>query len=313
MTKQTLRVAAVQMQAVLGDVDANLAQAERLVRGAFDQGARWVVLPEFFTSAMAFHPTMLDAARPLDGEPTQLLLRLAREHGGVVGGSFIALRGGQAYNTFVLALPDGSVSFHDKDQPTQWENCYYVGGDDEGLLDTPAGTVGAALCWELIRTRTVRRLQGRVGFVVAGACWWSLPDAAPPDHPLRAQNLALLRAAPVTFARMLGVPVVLSSHAGVFEGYRPPDETALQKRRHLGETQIVDGHGEVLARMSRSDGQGVVVAEITPGAVGGPRVPIPDGFWIPDLPQPFLRAWEDLNRHGQEYYQSTTLPYREPR
>jgi len=46
----------------------------------------------------------------------------------IVGGSFIASRSGEHYNTFVLAMPDGSTAFHDKDQPTMWENCYYLGG-----------------------------------------------------------------------------------------------------------------------------------------------------------------------------------------
>jgi predicted amidohydrolase len=53
------------MQSVMGDVDANLEKAQQLVCRAFGQGAEWVILPEMFTSAVAFHPKMLDAARPL--------------------------------------------------------------------------------------------------------------------------------------------------------------------------------------------------------------------------------------------------------
>ena len=315
LRKIPLRVAAIQMEAVLGDVDANLASAERLVCEAFGQGASWVVLPEFFASAMAFHPALLDTARPLDGEPMQLLLNLAHEFGGVVGGSFIALREGHAYNTFVLAFPDGSTFLHDKDQPTQWENYYYIGGDDPGIFDTPAGSVGAALCWELIRTRTVQRLQRQVDFVVSGSCWWGRApeDVSPDRRDLHERNLALLQATPATFAKMLGVPVVHASHAGTFETYRPPDETVLRQQRFLGETQIVDGHGEILARMSYQDGEGIIVADITPGRVDASLQPIPDGFWIPDLPQPFLDAWETLNQHGQEYYRHVTLPYRTDR
>jgi hypothetical protein len=40
--------------------------------------------------------------------PAQLLLDLAREGNAVVGGSFLAWRDGNAYDTFVLALPDGA-------------------------------------------------------------------------------------------------------------------------------------------------------------------------------------------------------------
>ena len=306
----TLRVAAVQMRAVVGDVAANLEKARQLVYRAFDRGAEWVILPEFFTSGMAFHPKMLDAACPLDGEPKRLLLSLAREHQGVVGGSFLAVRGDDTYNTFALAFPDGSLYLHDKDQPTMWENCYYVGGSDDGVLATPGGPVGVALCWEQVRTRTVQRLFGRVDWVASGSCWWGVPDVVPLDHPLRAELLGMLQATPVTLARMLGVPVVHGSHAGDFETFNPPDETVIERRSCLGEAQIVDGRGEVLARLSREEGDGVIVADIMPGRVQGSLLPIPGGFWIPEMSPILLDAWETQNKHGQAYYQQVTRPYR---
>jgi hypothetical protein len=54
-------VAAVQYAPVLGDVDSNLHRAESLVREAAAQGAKWVVLPEFFTSGLAMHPVIFAA------------------------------------------------------------------------------------------------------------------------------------------------------------------------------------------------------------------------------------------------------------
>ena len=308
MLDRPLRVAATQMNAEMGDVSRNLEKAEALVREAFDRGAEWVILPEFFTSAMAYHSKMLDTARPLHGEPLQLLISLAKQHSGVVGGSFIATRGDDVYNTFALAFPDGSVFFHDKDQPTMWENCYYIGGSDDGVLDTPAGPVGAALCWEMIRSRTARRLLGKVNLVVGGSCWWDLPDNAPAHRePLRARNLALLTETPVRLARMLGVPIVHASHCGDFEGtVLSPVATGKDpayRSRYLGEAQIVDGHGTLLARRTREEGEGVIIAEITPGPVEGYCEPIPDRFWIPDLWESLLRAWEKENELGQNYYQ----------
>lgn len=118
-----VRVAAVQMTADLANVDSNMTKAERLVRIAFKRGATWVILPEFFTSGMAFHPEMANATRLIDGPPTQLLRNLAREGNATVGGSFLAWRGGNVYNTFVLALPDGGTLRHDKDLPSFLENC----------------------------------------------------------------------------------------------------------------------------------------------------------------------------------------------
>ncbi len=94
LAPSTVQVAAVQMKAELGNVESNLVKAERLVRAAMRRGAQWVILPEFFTSGLAFHPQMAKAARPVDGAPAQLLRRLAREGRAAVGGSFLAWRDG---------------------------------------------------------------------------------------------------------------------------------------------------------------------------------------------------------------------------
>lgn len=307
-----LRVAAVQMCARLGEVEANCAAAERLAGEAFAEGARWVILPEFFTSAMAFHPSLLLSARPADGEPFALLRRLARENDGVVGGSFIALRGEHAVNRFVLAFPDGTSFTHDKDLPTMWENCYYEGGTDDGVLKTPAGSVGAAMCWELIRSQTARRLVNRIDIAVGGSCWWDLPDAmvGPEMDALRARNLAILAAAPGEFARMLGVPFVHASHAGAFEGLTPGAEDVPYRSRWLGEAQIVDGRGEILARRDHREGEGVIIAEVKVGRVPQPPPAIPEEFWVPDLPEPMLDFWKNGNEHGREYYECVTRPRR---
>ncbi|MBT8428917.1 MAG: carbon-nitrogen hydrolase family protein, partial [Gammaproteobacteria bacterium] len=51
----------------LGDAQANMEQAERLIREAQKMGAQWIMLPEMFTTAAAFHPDMLTAIQPVDG------------------------------------------------------------------------------------------------------------------------------------------------------------------------------------------------------------------------------------------------------
>ena len=72
-------------------------------------------------------------------------------------------RGEDVFNTYVLVDRDGAVHMHNKDLPTMVENAYYTGGSDDGLVSTSQGSVGIAVCWETIRTATVRRLRGKVG------------------------------------------------------------------------------------------------------------------------------------------------------
>lgn len=311
--QQKLRVAAIQMTPRLGDVAANLEQAERLILQAQKQGAEWIALPEMFTSAAAFHPNMLSAIRPIDGEPAQLMKRLARQGNAVIGGSFLARRGGQVYNTFLLVFPDGSVVTHDKDYPTYWENCVSVGGNDDGVLATPMGNIGSVLCWEFIRSQTARRLAGKVKLVMGGSCWWTLPDDADAESPLRVTNLNMLQAAPVRFARMLGVPVIHGSHAGPFNGFFSPDLPDVPyDSTYLGEAMVADAAGNVLARRSAGEGAGVVFAEISLPTDPVPLEPIPKAFWTPaEMPEPWKESWKRWFDRGSHYYRTVTKPYLE--
>jgi len=304
-----MRVAAIQMRAQVGAVARNLSSAEALVREAFRRGAQWVILPEFFPSAVAFTPVMLSAWQPLEGPALQLMRKLARKHDGIVGGSFIAKSGTDCFNSFLLVFPNGQYFRHDKDLPTMWENSYYIGGSDDGILGTPAGPVGVALCWELIRSQTARRLLGRVDLVVGGSCWWDLRLPVSTEYVEDQARLRdLLRNAPANLARMLGVPVVHASHAGEFEGLTPGNESVPYVSRYLGESQITDGNGRVLARMTYEDGEGVIAADVTPGRVAGASTPIPDSFWTGELPLMAAKAWDYLNQLGQQYYKTTVLP-----
>ena len=298
-----LKVAAIQMCAELANVSVNLNKAEKLIRDAASQGAKLIILPEFFVSACAFNPVMFDAILPIDGKAKQLLKKLAQELDITVGGSFIAAHGKDNFNTFILVTPQGDIYTHNKDIPTMWENCYYTCGDDDGVLETPFGNVGVSLCWEMLRTATAKRLLGKVNIVVSGSCWWDMPDNLPKSlvH-LREQSLALLQSAPVNFAKLLGVPVVHAAHAGKFEGFAAPSDVKKYISHYLGESMIVNGSGEVLARLSREDGEDVITCEIDLDQQYTPSMMLKSGYWIPEMPAEFIQQWDKLNKFGREYY-----------
>ncbi len=141
--------------------------------------------------------------------------------------------------------------------------------------------------WEFVRTRTVKRMLNRVDIVVGGSCWWTLTEVRIPGYKseLREIVLEMMIETPGRFARMLGVPVVHAAHAGDFEGETPLMPDIPYKSYYLGETQIVDGNGKILAEA------------------------IPNRFWIPDMPQELIQAWEVFNKHRETYYQEKTKPY----
>jgi len=298
-TINTLRVAAVQTQARLGDTAANLADCERLVEQAVADGATWVVLPEFFSTGIGYLPAISAQAPGPDGEPTRLLARLAARHGIHLGGSTLVRDDdGHVRNAFWLFGPGGLLGRHDKDLPTMWESALYTGGTDAGRIAVGETTVGVALCWELMRSQTVARLGGQVDLVLGGSGWWSLPEW-PLLGGAERRNHARATAAPARFARHVGAPVVHAAHAGRIEcGFLG---TPLRYRGRLeGGAQICDADGTVLAYRDRDEGEGVVIAEVTPTR----RTPsyASDRFWLQRRGGVATAAWLFHNRVGRRRY-----------
>lgn len=305
-----LRAAAVQLEAVAGDVAENLRRVETLVEDACGRGATLVAVPEFCSSRVMFDSCVHQAVLPPDNPMLDLFRRLAARHQARIGGSILVAEDGEVYNRYYFVEPDGRVHQHDKDLPTMWENCFYGPGRDDGVFETGIGGVGAAVCWELIRSQTVRRMLGRVEVAMTGTHWWTLPDnwgrvVNRAFAVLGQYNRYLSENAPVEFARRLGAPVLQASHCGRFRGgfmLAPGLSAALPYDTiYVGATQIVDASGHILAHRRTHEGPGVVLADIVPGAIA-PECALEDRFWIPELTL-FLRAyWHQQNACGRSYY-----------
>ncbi len=311
--KTTTRTAAVQIVGRLGEIDVNLEACDRQVRAAVTAGAQWVVLPEFFSTGVGYIPALAEQAAPLDGAPTQMLRGLAREHAIHLGGSTLVRdTDGHVRNAFLLVDPHGAVvGRHDKDLPTMWESALYTGGSDPGRLQAGEHSVGVALCWEMLRTQTVRRLTGQVDLVVGGSGWWSVPDW-PLIGRVEKRNVVRATAAPSVFAKAVGAPVVHAAHAG--DVTCPFPATPITYRGHFeGGAQICAADGTVLAMRTREQGEGIAIADITPGRT--PARAVPDKFWLQQRGALAAAVWAYQNVHGRRAYRrsnpqpaTTTLP-----
>lgn len=305
-----VRIAAVQPALRLGEVEANLRRIEDLARDAHREHAPEVILvPEACSSPNVYSKLCRQAARPVDGAPMQLLRGLARELDCVVAGGFLARRGNDVYGTFVVAEPDGRTHLHDKDIPTAWEQNYYRGGDDEGrmhchTLDAPIATTSG---WELIRSRTARRLVGRTQLLLAGMCWPSYPHNwrgplnlwARREH---ARQLHYARELPRQMARHLGAPVAHASHVGDIAFDTPLGPGIPWRTTMIGETQIVERDGSILARLTYEDGEGHIAAEVGL-APPEPLDPIIDeDYWLPPMTASMRVAFHAMNLHGAVKY-----------
>lgn len=287
----------------MGDVQANLAACASLAREAADEGAEAIALPEFFTTGAAFVPELAEVALAPDGAATEMLLSVARE-GVLLGGSFLCRDAdGEVRNAFFLAGPNGMLGRHDKDLPTCWENALYVGGSDDGLIEAEELTVGAAVCWEFMRTATARRLRGRVDLILGGSNWWNYPPWLPGPYLRRAEaaNQALSARAPGVFGRYVGAPVVHGAIAGTFECPTPELPKLTHRGYFHGGAQIADATGRILARRERTEGSGYVIAEVD-ARRSQPCEPVPDRFWLHRRAAMAVLVWNTQRLLGRRWY-----------
>lgn len=164
------------MQAeVAEDLDAGLVLTHDKAMQAAAQGARLIVFPETWIPG---YPAWLDLCRDAalwDHAPVrEVFSRLAENSVAVPGPEFERLantareaqatlvlgiservaRGpgrGTLYNSLLTIDQDGRLlNHHRKMMPTYTERLVWGAGDVEGLraVDTPAGRVGALVCWE---------------------------------------------------------------------------------------------------------------------------------------------------------------------
>jgi predicted amidohydrolase len=309
---RTIRAVAIQPSLRIGEVDWNLRRCADLVtQAAREHAPDLIMLPEAMTSPNAFDRRMRDVARPIDGEPLQVLRGLAREHGATVGGGFIAVRGTETRGSYVLCEPDGAIHIHDKDLPSFWENSYYRPGRDEGIAPTALGPLGLACGWEWGRTATCTRLLGRVGLIGGGMHFPSYPDWALTRRWFIGRDQELFtqygRELPGRVARFLGVPAVHPSHVGEFV-MDTPMVPGLKWRSHMiGQTQITDADGQRLAYLSYEDGEGYVAADVVIETEPRPRDPLPNTFWNSEFPISAHLVWLAGNAHGRASYRVKSL------
>jgi len=301
-----LRVAAVQLEPRIADPASNLAACKRLAEEAVSRGAAWIALPEFFNTGVAWEPALVDAIEGEDGAAASFLRDFSRRHGVVLGGSFLCrLTDGSVRNRYMAYAGGELIGRHDKDLPTMWENAFYEGGspEDTGVLGERGGIrVGAAVCWEFMRSMTARRLRGRVDLIVGGSCWWSIPEDWPGgirdrwEEKNAMNSLASMR----DTARLVGAPVVHASHCGPIDC--PMFGFPLQYRgRFEGNAAIIDAQGNVIELRAGDEGEGVVCAEIVPGAVPVDRE-VPGEYWLRARgPLPWF-AWHYQRMLGRAWY-----------
>ncbi len=303
-----LTVAAIQMDAPVGAVEANLAHAAALVEQAAAKEAQLVVLPELFGCGYEYTDRNYALAEPLDGPTGTWICDMARRLGIHLAGSFPARMAGGTYIVAMLAAPDGRQWIYRKMHVALWENAYFARGVDPVIADTALGRIGLLICWDQVFADLARAYQGRVDLL----CIPSSPPVMVGDLEddsgrvlvrmkdrilgVRMDAVGWFGQATVLQAQSAGVPAVYAARCGPFRSPIPYGLLFLMSLGLgatarvlpaagtnfrlscplMGRSCIVDRDGARLAQAGQ-DEEAVLLASVRPGA--------PDPAALPSLPK----------------------------
>lgn len=245
----TLRVAAGQGVAVVGDLTSNVATAARLTAQAADAGARLVLLPEAFLTgyaAAAFAGT-IPSDSDLDGAWLDPLRTAAADGQAVVVVSTPLQRGSVRTLSLLVIRPSGEVSApYDKQHLFDDERDHFTPGDHGASLELDGWQLGLSICYDGCFPEHARAAAdaGATAYLTSAAYFTG------GDH--RRDTYAAARALDN------GMYVVFSGLAG------PCGDAEFS-----GGSAVYDPEGRPLARLAAEEG--IAVADLDPELVRSTR------------------------------------------
>jgi 5-aminopentanamidase len=241
-----VRVACRQLAPTVGDVEANRRLTREAVREAVAAGAGLVVLPELSTSGYVFEsPAEARAcAEPASG-PSLLgwAEEVARGDAVVIGGFCELGEDGALYNSAAVVDATGVLGVYRKAHLWDQEQLFFEAGNAAApVLETSAGRIGVAVCYDLYFPEMARGLALRGAELIALPA--NLPRSPRPEERPMEVTLAMAT------AHLNHVFLALCDRCGPERGVE-----------WVGGSVVCDEHGWVLAGPPPDDGPGLVVAD----------------------------------------------------
>ncbi len=252
MRKMT--VAAIQME-MSSQVNENIENAERLVRGAAKQGANVILLPELFERPYFCQERRYDYyeyAKPVtENDAVQHFLPISAELHVVLPISFYERDNNVLYNT-VAMLDNGALlgiyrKTHIPDDHYYQEKFYFTPGDTGfRVWDTSFGKVGVGICWDQWFPETARAMA------VQGAELLLYPTAIGSEPILAVDSMPHWRRVMQGHAAANLMPVIAANRFGV-EEVTPCEANGGQSSSlsFYGSSFMTDGAGEIVESAGR--------------------------------------------------------------
>lgn len=165
MSEEKMKFAIIQMSMKMGDKEANVSKAEKMIDEAVEKYKPDIIgLPELFNTE--YFPLWFDRkyfmyAEPIPGPTINRMIKKAQQHGiYIIAPIYEEVAKGEYYDTAVMIAPDGKIlgayrKVHvpmgkapELGVPACYEKFYFRGGTEFPVFETKLGTIGICICWD---------------------------------------------------------------------------------------------------------------------------------------------------------------------
>jgi N-carbamoylputrescine amidase len=144
-----LRIAAVVMQSVLGQVQDNLDRMKAWVGEAASEGADLVCFPEVNLTGYSVSEIIRSVAEPIPGPLSRAVVDVARESGILILAGLIEKDGeGRIFASHLVVSPEGLQGVYRKCHLSPFEQPVYCAGETVPVFSAKGGTFGIELCYD---------------------------------------------------------------------------------------------------------------------------------------------------------------------
>lgn len=180
--ERQFKIALVQYQSVLGDLQKNADRAVEMVREAAAKGAKIVCFPEMFNTGYNFQligDGFHNCGETIDGHTITRLQKVAKECACYVIAPITLEKKvkGVFYNAAVV-IDDEGVVLGDYYKHHLWaaERYYFHAGEDIPVFDTKYGKIGVMICYDAGFPETARVLTLKGAELIFMPSAWRIQD-----------------------------------------------------------------------------------------------------------------------------------------
>jgi predicted amidohydrolase len=237
-----IRIACVQMDCEIGNVEENLKKMIRHMRRASDEHASLAIFPECALTGYCFDSVeeAAEFAEPLDGRFGQAMAAACHETGVHAVAGFIEKDGSELFNAAVIAGPDGLIGSYRKIHlPYLGVDRFLTPGNRPfQIFELPFGKLGVNICYDGSFPEAARSLKLLGAELIVLPTNWPTAAWRNPEYVIN------------TRANENHVNFAAVNRVGTERGWK-----------FIGRSKVVDYNGDTLAEAS-PEAEEILLVEI---------------------------------------------------